>query len=408
MGFHLLLEIWTYKKFSVFFAAGWFTSVARWFEVLIFSVIAWNLTEDASMAAFLVMLRLVAVAITGVFFSVTGAFFPRKLVLVITTFLCAFTCLSIFLLSSFGVELNLISIGLISFISGAMWSVDFSFRRPMLADTLPDHMISTGVSVDVLSTHATRIFGPLFGGIFLAYLDDSYITFFLFCLYFLSLLCVVTQRDSTTFTKQKGNFFNAFIRVLSETRKNLNLLTVILLTFIFNIFSLPFIALISILLIEKFQLKALEIGTFTSLEGLGALIGGLLIAAFPPNNKRIMFTIFLAIILISMISSALTNNLIFYLACIIVFGFSAACYSALQSTIIYLYSSPELRSPTFSLLTIAIGSGALGSLNIFIMSKTLMTEKITIIIGIKGLLLLSFVLFAISFLGYATKKPERK
>ena len=74
-------------------------------------------------------------------------------------------------------------------------------------------------------------------------------------IYFLSLLCVVTQRDSTTFTKQEGNFFNAFIRVLSETRKNLNLLTVILLTFIFNIFSLPFIALISILLIEKFQLR---------------------------------------------------------------------------------------------------------------------------------------------------------
>ena len=127
----------------------------------------------------------------------------------------------------------------------------------------------------------------------MAYLDESYITFFLFCLYFFSLLCVLTQRDTTTFKKQEGNFFNAFSRVLSETRKNINLLTVILLTFIFNIFSLPFIALISILLIEKFQKEALEIGLLTSLEGVGALLGGSLIAAFPPKNKRIMFTIFL-------------------------------------------------------------------------------------------------------------------
>ena len=404
MGFHLLLEIWTYKKFSVLFTAGWFTSVARWFEVLIFSVIAWNLTENASIAAFLVMLRLVAVAITGIFFSITGTFFPRKVVLVITTLLCAFTCLSIFLLSTFGIELNLISIGLISLVSGAMWSVDFSFRRPMLADTLPAHIISTGVSVDVLSTHATRILGPLLGGIFLAYLDESYITFFLFCLYFLSLLCVLTQRDTTTFKKQEGNFFNAFSRVLSQTRKNINLLTVILLTFIFNIFSLPFIALIGILLIEKFQKEALEIGLLTSLEGVGALLGGSLIAAFPPKNKRIMFTIFLAIILGSMISSAVTNNLIVYLVCIIAFGFSAACYSALQSTIIYLNSLPDLRSPTFSLLTIAIGCGSLGSLNIYIMSKKITTELITIIIGCEGILMLIFTLFFINFISTSTKE----
>ena len=404
MGFHSLLEIWTYKKFSVLFTAGWFTSVARWFEVLIFSVIAWKLTENASIAAFLVMLRLVAVAITGVFFSITGTFFPRKVVLVITTLLCAFTCLSIFLLSTFGIELNLISIGLISLVSGAMWSVDFSFRRPMLADTLPAHIISTGVSVDVLSTHATRILGPLLGGIFLAYLDESYITFFLFCLYFFSLLCVLTQEDTTTFKKQEGNFFNAFSRVLSETRKNINLLTVILLTFIFNIFSLPFIALIGILLIEKFQKEALEIGLLTSLEGVGALLGGSLIAAFPPKNKRIMFTIFLAIILGSMISSAVTNNLIVYLVCIIAFGFSAACYSALQSTIIYLNSLPELRSPTFSLLTIAIGCGSLGSLNIYIMSKTLATELITIIIGCEGILMLIFTLFVINYIRASTKE----
>ena len=408
MGFHLLLEIWSSKKFSVLFVAGWFTSVARWFEVLIFSVIAWNLTENASIAAFLIMLRLIAVAITGLFFSLTGSFFSRKVVMVTTTSLCALTCLTIFLLSSLGFGLNLVSIALISLVSGALWSVDFSFRRPMLADALPIHLVSTGVSVDVLSTHATRIFGPIFGGIFLTYFDHSYATLFLFALYLSSLICLITQSEGFITNKPGGPFLNSFREMISETRKNINLLIVILLTLIFNIFSLPFIALISLLLIEKFNIESFEIGLFTSLEGFGALLGGTLIAAFPPKNKRVMFIIFLSIILLAMASSALSNNLIIYLFCIIVFGSSAACYSALQSTIIYLNSSPELRSPTFSLLTIAIGSGSLGSFNILLMSNSLKTELITIIIAIEGLVMLLIALVGVSFLHSSSKIFKEK
>ena len=71
---------------------------------------------------------------------------------------------------------------------------------------------------------------------------------------------------------------------------------------------------------------------------------------------------------------------------------ATACYSALQSTIIYINSTSELRSSTFSLLTIAIGCGALGSLNIFLMSDFFATEKISHIMAIEGLLVSSFFL----------------
>ena len=75
---------------------------------------------------------------------------------------------------------------------------------------------------------------------------------------------------------------------------------------------------------------------------------------------------------------------------------ATACYSALQSTIIYINSTSELRSSTFSLLTIAIGCGAIGSLNIFLMSDFLTTEKISHIMAIEGLLVsLFFIIIAL-------------
>ena len=76
---------------------------------------------------------------------------------------------------------------------------------------------------------------------------------------------------------------------------------------------------------------------------------------------------------------------------------ATACYSALQSTIIYINSTSELRSSTFSLLTIAIGCGALGSLNIYLMSDFFTTEKISHIMTIEGLIVgLLFIIIALT------------
>tara|TARA_Y100001933_G_scaffold176008_1_gene174476 strand:- start:63 stop:326 length:264 start_codon:yes stop_codon:yes gene_type:complete len=75
---------------------------------------------------------------------------------------------------------------------------------------------------------------------------------------------------------------------------------------------------------------------------------------------------------------------------------ATACYSALQSTIIYINSIPELRSSTFSLLTIAIGCGAFGSLNIYLMSDFFTTEEISNIMAFEGLLVgLFFIIIAL-------------
>ena len=56
MNILVLFEIWKTKAFTILFLAGFLTSIARWFEVFLFSVIAWKLTGNASLAALLIML----------------------------------------------------------------------------------------------------------------------------------------------------------------------------------------------------------------------------------------------------------------------------------------------------------------------------------------------------------------
>ena len=79
MNIAVLFQIWKSKPFTILFLAGFLTSVARWFEVFLFSVIAWKLTGNASIAAIFIMIRLLGVAATGLTFSFAGAFVVRKM-----------------------------------------------------------------------------------------------------------------------------------------------------------------------------------------------------------------------------------------------------------------------------------------------------------------------------------------
>ena len=60
----------------------------------------------------------------------------------------------------------------------------------------------------------------------------------------------------------------------------------------------------------------------------------------------------------------------------------------------YLCTTPKLRSSTFSFLTIAIGSGALGSFNIAFMANFYTTEYLTLIMGLEGIVF--FLLLVVS------------
>ena len=395
MNISLLFEVWKTKTFTVLFIAGFLTSVARWFEVFLFSVIAWKQTGNASIAALLIMLRLLGVAATGITFSFVGAFVIRKKIVLGASLICSLCSLFVFLYTQMGFNINVFLLAMLSTLSGSLWSVDFSFRRPMLADSLPGDLISAGVSLDVLSSHATRILGPLLGGIFLTFFNLNAGIFFLFILYASSVFLISTQKKDKLIIST-NTYTQSLIKVIGETKNNINLLTVISLTFVFNIFALPFIALISLLLIEKFNPIELHIGIFTSLEGLGALLGGTAITVFAVNRKLMSFIFYLAIILLSILLASSTETILVYLFSILIFGMATACYSALQSTIIYINSTPELRSSTFSLLTIAIGCGALGSLNIFLMSDFFTTENISLIMAIEGIVVSLFFLIITS------------
>ena len=97
----------------------------------------------------------------------------------------------------------------------------------MLADTLPKNLLSTGVSIDVLSSHATRLIGPLMGGITLSILKYEFILLLLCIFYLLSLLFLLPHKDKFHL-KNENSISLSFKEVINESIQNRNLLIVII------------------------------------------------------------------------------------------------------------------------------------------------------------------------------------
>ncbi len=380
--------IFNNRQFLRLWLTGTSSGIARWLEVMCFSVFAWQISGDATTTGFIMTLRFVGVIFSGFFFLFLGGKVSGQVTMILMHILLSINCsLGIFL--SLNSAETILVIALISFSSGMLWSADFSFRRRMLADRLDGRLIGKGLAIDVTSTHATRLLAMFFGGIIISTEQTSNLFVFLFYLYSIPIILMYFEKDDV---RPNNDVESVYKFVFNQAQKKFPIKIVLFLTPIYNIFVLPYLALITLVFLEKFQMETQFAGYFSSLEGTGALLGGILVFTLQPKKRQFIFVgalfgLLAAIYLIGSLPYIGAVILILFFA-----GILSAVYSSMQSTLIYINSRSDLRSPTFSLMTIGIGLGLLGTANIAWMGNFFSVSYILTFMAIEGIIAL-FVVF---------------
>ena len=388
-----LIKIFVNLQFQRLWITGTSSGIARWVEVMCFSVFAWQITKDATIAGYLMTLRLTGVLIASVLFLFIGGNVSGQLVMIIMHLLLGLICGFGFYLAT-DVNFLIPLFCLISFFSGVLWSSDFSFRRRMLGDRLPSTLIGKGLAIDVMSSHATRLIAMLIGGILIAFGEATYLFSSLSAFYLCPIILLCFEKDEPK--SQKSVFFT-LSSVFFQAKQKQSIILVLCLTPIFNIFALPYLALIAVIFLERFEVNPYLAGFFTSLEGAGAIMGGLLISIFQPKNFQLTFIIALTTLLVSILLVGCFPFVSGAVIILFIAGMMSSIYSSMQSTLIYVSSSEELRSPTFSLMTMAIGTGSLGALNVAWMGNHFSASELVMIMAAEGIFFL-LILLGVIFL----------
>ena len=401
--------IWKIKDFRYLWVTGFLTSSARWLEIMAFSVLTWQWFGDATYAAFLFALRMIAISLTGIVFSILSTQIAGQKIMLFAQGSVAASCFVSVSLIYFKIEYTIYGLSLISLLSGALWSVDFSYRRRMIADTLTKDIVVSGLSLDVMSSHATRFIGMILGGLILGFLNSTTLFVLLTVIYLLACYLIIQTQDNAVKIPKKRKFWIETSLVFRQATRNIPILSVLLITPIFNMFALPYVALIPLIYFEKFNSTESLTGFLASFEGLGAIFGALFISLIILKNLVVLLPLSLTILFVVIYIGAVVENIYFLTLSIVFTGAASSAYSALQSSIIYTFSKERLRSASFSILTITIGIGFVGGVNILWMGRFFSVSEIARIIAIEGLLCLALTYSFIFFLkSYRKKKFNSK
>ena len=391
---HRLRELLRDPVFTRVWLIGGFSGVARWLEMLVFGVFAFELTGSPFLVALLIILRLMPLVVFGSIVGTLADRLPPRLLLLAS--LSVATLVSATLVLLFVLEIaQYWHVALATLATGVVWTTDMPVRRRILGDAAGTDRIALAMSLDSATNNATRMLGPLLGGVLYQWLGASGAFALSAGLYALG-VAVTLGVPANVSTGARGG---ASTKVLSDlleafafAARDRDISRILLVTVVFNVWGFPFVSMIPVIGSGELTLSAGWIGGLAALEGGGAFLGALAIAAGVRNaNFRGLYyfgtlayllLIFLAGWMIEAVSMAAV------LFCI---GLAGACFTTMQSTLIYSVAPPQMRGRLFGLIVICIGTGLIGFANIGLMGEWFGGSAAIRIVAAEGLIPLLLV-----------------
>lgn len=368
---------------------GIFSGVARWLEMLVAGVYAFDTTGSPFLVALLVILRMGPLVVLG---SVVGTFadrLPPKLLLSLTMAGAMLVSGSVFVLFLTGQDSYWI-VAFASFVSGLVWTTDMPLRRRVLGDIAGMERVSVAMGLDAASNNGTRMLGPLLGGLIFQWLGAGGAYLLSTALYAACgglLIFLSVQTGQAVATRAASRALDDLRAGFAYVIHNRDVMRIMLVTIVFNLWGFPFLAMIPVVGRDELQISASLIGGLTALEGGGAFLGALIIAARVriASYRRLYYFGMLGYLIAAFTAGWMADVVPMALVFIVV-GLCAAGFSTMQSTLIYTVAPPEMRGRLFGVLVICIGSGLIGFTNIGLMGEWFGGSTAMRIVAAEGLI----------------------
>lgn len=381
------------RDFQRLLAIGALQSIARWLELLALGVYVFDVTRSPLVVTLVTLVKLAPLALFGPLGgALTSRWRLRSLYLAGLGFMI-FTTLAAVLLSLAG-DVKVWQVLLISFLGGVFWVLDFPIRRSMIGDVVPANSLGQAMAFDTIANNGTRALGPVLGGVLLQYtgLPGMFLlTLLLYTLCFL-LCCGFTATEKRAVADSERGLVNQMQQGFRIVSASPIILATLLVTVVYNLFAFPMLSLVPVLGRDELRLSASVIGMLASMEGMGALLGGLLFLWLGKMAwYRKIYVFGLAGFLLFGFVYAVGSSVWLIALALLVVGIGSACFAAMQTTLLILNSSARHRSQVFGLLSLSIGTGLIGFTLIGLMASELGTRPALITSAVSGLLALGWI-----------------
>ena len=382
------LSLLTIPAFLRIWTIGGLIGIARWLEMLAIGIYIFDVTQSPLQVTLFTMLRMLPLALFGMFAGTIADRFSHRLVLALG--LAGMTATTLVLGAlALGGNLALWHIAVGAVLAGIFWSTDYPTRRNMLGVSAGRERIAAAVGLDAAANTATKAIGPAAGGALLALLGMKGVYFLGAALYGLSACLLIGVAVAGT-GRAAASFWRGIGQAIAMVRRDRPLMSALAITIIFNVWGFPYTAMIAVIGRDDLALGPTDVGLLICAEGIGGLIATLTIAflARPWMHRRI-YVYGLALCLTMMIAFAAVADPILAGIAVLIAGIGAGCFASMQSTIILLSAPPEQRGQILGLLVVCIGSGPVGFLHLGLLAHWLGAAEAVMVIAVEGMIALA-------------------
>ena len=374
----MIKECFKNRDFRVLWGAGGMTGIARAMEFLALSLYALQELGLPYLVTIIFAARMLPMSLLGIIIgTISERISPLLLIKIIYSLSNIFTATSVILVITN--NFNVYFAFTLAFINGITWVVDLAVRRRVLAENIKKNLLSSSLAMETLSNNATRLIGPLCAGSLYAFVGLSGIFCLQLLMYIFALGLIFRFKDNTNNKKSltssnkivsniKEHWAHGLLGEILKTSKNayslISLRFVLITTLIFNVFGFPLVSLIPVLGREKLMLSEFNIGILASSEGLGALIGALIIGNISP--QRYLSLIFITGVggfFFGMYLFSYSPNLLIAFISLTCGGIFLSGFSTMQGALVYQASTTS-RGNNFGILVTCIGTAPLGLINL--------------------------------------------
>jgi MFS family permease len=280
--------------------------------------------------------------------------------------LANFLCYVLIALLLWSGQLALWHMYITALVLGVAWALDWPARRALLPDLIGKAKTVDAMLMENFAQSTSRIIGPALAGALIAGFGPPgcYTAMLILSGIALWNLRHLSQQPiPRTTMRPSASPWNLVAEGLRYVGHNQAILGVILITLVMNLLYFPYMNMLPVFARDVLGQGPVGLGLLGAASGVGALLGLFIINRIRQQvSSGWILTVGTFAMSLCLLAFALSRVYSFSWAMLLFAGIGQACFGIMQSSIILLATSDEMRSRAMGTLVLAIGSDPLGKL----------------------------------------------
>lgn len=359
--------------------------------------LAYAISGSAVSVGVVSMATAIPMLMLGLFGGVAADRFPKRNVLLFTQSL-QFTAAVITAALVLSGVIEIWHLATVSVMTGIGMAFNMPARQSFVAQLVPRERVVNAIALQMAGMNFARIVGPaIAGGLIVIPFIGVGGTFLIIAAMFLSVLINLLRikNPGAPEAQEKMSPLRSIALGLSYVRHSPVVVTLLALAFIPMFLGNPYQQIMPVFAEDVFNVGAAGLGILLATSGVGSLIGSLTIAGVAGIKRRGLLQMALGMTFGgSLVAFAYSPTFYVALVAMLVVGFSAASYQALNNTLVMHTADPAYRGRVMSLFHLTNGAAPLAILPVGFLIDAYGAPPV---IGAGGLLLLLLVFIVATF-----------